>query len=634
MRVNYATAPWVPYTTWAGGVGHAVDLIRTLPSKGKNGKLHSGPLSLVTKQIDIQPLPISFGQLVKVLLPIEKRRQISLAPKLIPQAVMGYYLCAAENTSNSYVYSFETNTAVLAGKVEPVPMEFTFKNTIISTTSMSDPFGYKLPSGHINKYLLTTQKQVTVKQVIDIGVHIDTNTEERYGVVKVTLHTSNINIWVLLQTYLKGRKDRTHIHRNLLNQFLDNHFQHRQNDYHPIFVRSDVLLADKKTERISSTTWPALIISYDSKHILPIGCALFDDTRPTICDIHDCKIADVIKLNNLTSISSVEQFCDIPPIPKRIIDILTFPEPYRSKWIASVKREVDGVVVDRKGITPCTRKYMLDTVQSDPTSYILNCLPVFKIKLDETYKTRFTMDGRLERIIMQKLLGSKSPYLIKQTSPSVNPETLHLFLWLTIQFPKHLTATKQVDYAQAYLNSKRTDKNTVFVRLPQGIEIDGERQGILNIFFYGELGAGLHWFINLTESIMTVGTDLTTPFRQNEADPTLFHHFSSIFIVLILVNVDDLILHVIGNAPHTANDYMHRIIKLLGGKYKLTVQENINNFLGLNLTWDTDRTWVKVTMGNKIDELSELFKLSSLNMVDTPLPLDFNSEQLPEIHTN
>ena len=78
-----------------------------------------------------------------------------------------------------------------------------------------------------------------------------------------------------------------------------------------------------------------------------------------------------------------------------IIDILTFPEPYRSKWIASVKREVDGVVVDRKGITPCTRKYMLDTVQSDPTSYILNCLPVFKIKLDETYKTRFTMDGRL-----------------------------------------------------------------------------------------------------------------------------------------------------------------------------------------------------------------------------------------------
>ena len=108
-----------------------------------------------------------------------------------------------------------------------------------------------------------------------------------------------------------------------------------------------MLVNDKKSARISSTTWPGLIISYHPSPITPICVALFDDDRPTTCDIHDCVIADVSKLSSI-AIMGLTQFCDIPPIPKRIIDVLTYPEPYRSKWIDSVSKEITGIVQDRK----------------------------------------------------------------------------------------------------------------------------------------------------------------------------------------------------------------------------------------------------------------------------------------------
>ena len=130
------------------------------------------------------------------------------------------------------------------------------------------------------------------------------------------LHTKDETNWVLLQTFFKGRKEKTYIHRNLLNQFLDNHFKNRRNDFHSVFVRSDVKLEEKKTHRISSTNYPAIIISYDARHVTPICAALFDDSKPLICDIHDCKMSDVLALNNDNIISSIDQFVTDPGLPK------------------------------------------------------------------------------------------------------------------------------------------------------------------------------------------------------------------------------------------------------------------------------------------------------------------------------
>ena len=38
-RINYATAPWVPYTTWPGGCVYSLELIRLLHMKARNVQL-------------------------------------------------------------------------------------------------------------------------------------------------------------------------------------------------------------------------------------------------------------------------------------------------------------------------------------------------------------------------------------------------------------------------------------------------------------------------------------------------------------------------------------------------------------------------------------------------------------------
>ena len=339
----------------------------------------------------------------------------------------------------------------------------------------------------------------------------------------------------------------------------------------------------------------------------------------------------MLKLSN-NSINNIDQFCDIPPLPKRIIDILTYPEPYKAKWMEAINKEMNGIVIEKQGLTACTEEYMKQQLLNNTLSYVLNILPVFKIKLDQTYKVRFTLDGRLQRRFYEMLFGTKSKLVVNFSSPSVCPEVLRIMLWLCVQYPKHLCTTKSIDYSQAYLNSKRKETDAeVFVRLPPGILIDGEKQAKANIHFYGELDAGLRWFENLTDSIIARSKEMGYPIKQNETDPTFYHFFSALIIILILANVDDLILHIIGE---NSEQVMDELISKMKQDYKLTISPNINQFLGLNLTWDVERAWVKISMENKIDELTELLNLKGRDHVQGPMPKNFDNTPLSPDHIN
>ena len=245
-----------------------------------------------------------------------------------------------------------------------------------------------------------------------------------------------------------------------------------------------------------------------------------------------------------------------------------------------------------------------------------------------TFKTRFTLDGRLQRRELQKIMGSTSPYVVNFSSPSVVPEVLRTFFWFSVQYPQEMCTTKQADYKQAYLNSKRKAKDAkIFVRLPPGVLIDGQKQGVANIHFYGELDAGLRWFENLTISLTKISEFIKAPLTQNEHDPTFFHFFSSTVILLILANVDDLLLTVIGT-NHA--QFMDELLTHMKNDYELTITETIDHFIGLNLTWATDHSWIKITMEDKIAELSELLNLADMAPVKGCIPKDFNNAPLPK----
>ena len=104
------------------------------------------------------------------------------------------------------------------------------------------------------------------------------------------------------------------------------------------------------------------------------------------------------------------------------------------------------------------------------------------------------------------------------------------------------------------------------------------------------------WRKNLHAAIMKV----FDKFTNNIADPTLYFYRSAAQIVRLIVNTDDCLLNVV---MRDAKKWAHKFLKDLNDIYELTYSENINIFLGLQLTWATDKSWVKITVKNKIEEL-------------------------------
>ena len=403
-----------------------------------------------------------------------------------------------------------------------MPAQYSFAHPVVAGTHLIDPHGFPVPNMNVQKILLSPHKQVFAKYICDISTHTDTNTNEIYGVVKVRT-SNNSELWFLLNIFLKGRKDRIPIHKEMLYTYLDKYFAHRKNEFHPIFARSEIRLSDKKTSRINYTNYPGLIITYDAKHPKPIGAALFENDKPYVCDIHDAAFSDVVMLD-AQSILSLDQFITNPGIPRSVKHILSFPSPYKEQWIESVQTEMSGIVIARKGLEACSKNFMYDTVATNPKSIIFNIIPRFTIKADGRKKTRFVFDGHMQRISLQQLFGSTSPYVVNFYSPSVCPETMRIMLWLMVQFPIEISSSRVIDYTQAYLNSKRTEKDPVFCRLPAGIEIEGQKQAIAKIYFYGMLDAGKMWWGNLHESLLKVSEQMELLLIQNNARRSYYIH--------------------------------------------------------------------------------------------------------------
>ena len=114
-----------------------------------------------------------------------------------------------------------------------------------------------------------------------------------------------------------------------------------------------------------------------------------------------------------------------------------------------------------------------------------------------------------------------------------------------------------------------------------------------------------------------------------------YTYFSAKLIITFLINVDDCLLDVVrGTGAKDSLAEAERFIDKLNNIYKLTFSQEISMFLGLELVWAADRSWVKVTLTLKIEELNDLLKLHLMAPVTTPMDTKFDSTALPEDHVN
>ena len=142
-------------------------------------------------------------------------------------------------------------------------------------------------------------------------------------------------------------------------------------------------------------------------------------------------------------------------------------------------------------------------------------------------------------------------------------------------------ASRQVDYTNAFVQAEV--KTEMFVELPKGFDPPSDPDSILrlNKNLYGSRDAPLAWFETLQASLLKRG------FVSSSIDPCLFIHKD----MLVLCFVDDLIY--VG--PDVTK--IDTMISNLGDEFKLTVEEDLSSFLGIQIDILSDNAMLLTQSG-------------------------------------
>ena len=151
------------------------------------------------------------------------------------------------------------------------------------------------------------------------------------------------------------------------------------------------------------------------------------------------------------------------------------------------------------------------------------------------------------------------------------------------------------------------------------------------MYFYGMIEAGLEWNKCMHESVMQTAIEMNTVLTNNPADLTMHTYISAERLIVLVINVDDGLFTVVGDGHEKFSD---TFISKLNLTYKLTVSNEITRFLGINIIWAPDRSWVQLCMTDKIMELEDILHLSKMSGVTLPMDLNFDTTKLPIDHKN
>ena len=139
-------------------------------------------------------------------------------------------------------------------------------------------------------------------------------------------------------------------------------------------------------------------------------------------------------------------------------------------------------------------------------------------------------------------------------------------------------ATRQVDFSNAFVQSKLPPDEQVFVEVPKGYS-DPDGQDVvlqLNKSLYGMRQSPFHWFNTIKSSL------LHRDFKQSEEDPCMFHRDSDGMILLLYV--DDVIL--LNSSEEAIDDFIDDLrheFDLSAEQVDQDAHRTVYQFLGIEL---------------------------------------------------
>jgi hypothetical protein len=275
--------------------------------------------------------------------------------------------------------------------------------------------------------------------------------------------------------------------------------------------------------------------------------------------------------------------------PQSWKEVQTYPD--KQKWIDATWAEVNSIL-DMNVLMP------LEFVKIPEGKNIINSRFMYKLKR----KSDGTEDKAKARMILQGFLQEEGEDYHDTYAPVSQVLTVRLVLILAVQY---FLLTHHVDVKCAFLNSEM--KEEVYMRLPNGFDIEGKRYAKVMKSIYGLKQAAHDWYETQDTFLMSYDDRL----QKSATEPCLYFIWTEELKVLISTHVDDYVIAT--NSPIWYENFM----KAFSTEYEVNDLGKVEHILQMQVEWTNNG--LMLSQRRHIDDLAILHKMTGCKPVQTPM---------------
>lgn len=261
-------------------------------------------------------------------------------------------------------------------------------------------------------------------------------------------------------------------------------------------------------------------------------------------------------------------------------DPLTFEEAHmEEEWKIAIQKEIDS--------------------HKKLGTWTITNLPSGKKAIDTKWVFRTKEDGTKKARLVAKGFQVQEESMNTMYAPVARMSTIRMLFAEAIQNDWNI---RQMDIPTAFLNG--TIESEIYIKIPEGVEIDNSRVLKLNRALYGLKESPKSWNNKFNQVTLEYG------FRRSNYDFCLYCGDQ----VWLIVFVDDILLT--GSIRKIEN-----AVKWLKLKFNAKDMGNVSNFLGMQIVRNDDHLLISQT--KLIEKVLENFNMSDCREASTPMEVGF-----------
>jgi len=519
----------------------------------------------------------------------------SLRGKQEDRAIAGVYVGKEERSSSILVLLPETGEIVRSGMVQCIE-EIDKYGLIISdhSSTPADPFDTQLDEDQYTPASLSDQTTVcNIAKVHDCKTFYHAEDEETYGIVQVEFKKQKKYKWVYAKAL--GHEDSDPEGITMLQKHLaQTKLSASTNPFHPIFTSVGV-----KTRRGAHS--PAIIVSHDAGSKYQYG-VIHTAGRKSFQDVMTGMV--VFDETSAACYSRVSQDQLIFPGVLASIAVrpgqMPIPQSWRQAqqlgqhWVDCTHAEMQSIL-DFGVLMPVDREDIPEGANIIGSHFVYD----HKLNADgstDKFKARLVARG--------DLMHDGVDY--HETFAHVSDlSTVRVVLSTSMAYgmtPRH------VDVKCAFLNSTLSEE--VYMRLPQGFDIEGKRFCKCIKSIYGLKQAAHDWY-ELQDSFLVGPQAFDSRMQRSESDPCLYHFEDGDLRVMISTHVDDYVVST------NSDEWYSEFVTAFGAKFQIKELGVVNHLLKMSVDWSPDVC--RLGQELQIAELVEKYGLTTAKPVHTPM---------------